>query len=41
MSTAVITGGPQGGIANRLNIYVFVKKVYQFSLYVQALGGLL
>lgn len=42
MRNIVVTGGPQGGVANRLNIYDFVKKEnrYQFSLFIQALGEL-
>lgn len=42
MSTVVVTGGPQGGVANRLNIYDLVKdeNLCQFSLFIQALGNL-
>ncbi|EIM81353.1 Di-copper centre-containing protein [Stereum hirsutum FP-91666 SS1] len=38
MSTVVITGGPQGGVANRVNVHDFVKNQWQFSLYIQALA---
>lgn len=39
MSTVVITGGPQGGVSNRVNVHDFVKNQWQFSLYIQALGN--